>query len=91
MEMSKTYDPSEFESRLYKEWEEKGYFKAETPFFARFEAKIRAKAVAHSARAACNRHKARHLRLHTHFRDICGQKPGLPRARDSRSFWRQKI
>ncbi len=28
MEMSKTYDPSEFESRLYKEWEEKGYFKA---------------------------------------------------------------
>ena len=29
MEMSKTYDPSEFESRLYKEWEEKGYFKAE--------------------------------------------------------------
>ena len=23
MEMSKTYDPSEFESRLYKEWEEK--------------------------------------------------------------------
>ena len=29
MEMSKTYDPQEFESRLYKEWEEKGYFKAE--------------------------------------------------------------
>lgn len=28
MEMSKTYDPQEFESRLYKEWEEKGYFKA---------------------------------------------------------------
>ena len=28
MEMSKTYDPQEFESRLYKEWEEKDYFKA---------------------------------------------------------------
>ena len=29
MEMSKTYNPSEFESQIYKEWEEKGYFKEE--------------------------------------------------------------
>lgn len=28
MEMSKTYNPQEFESRLYKEWCDKGYFKA---------------------------------------------------------------
>ena len=29
MEMSKTYNPSEFETQIYKEWEEKGYFRAE--------------------------------------------------------------
>ncbi len=28
MEISTTYNPKEFEERLYKEWEEKGYFKA---------------------------------------------------------------
>ena len=28
MDMEKTYNPSEFESKIYKEWEEKGYFKA---------------------------------------------------------------
>ncbi len=28
MEMSKTYSPQEFEAKLYKEWEQKGYFKA---------------------------------------------------------------
>lgn len=28
MEMSKTYEPQEFESKLYKEWEDKGYFTA---------------------------------------------------------------
>lgn len=27
--MEKTYNPKEFEDRLYKEWEEKGYFRAE--------------------------------------------------------------
>ena len=26
--MQKTYDPSSFEKRIYAEWEEKGYFKA---------------------------------------------------------------
>lgn len=36
-ELAKTYAPSEFEERIYKDWEEKGYFKAEidrgkTPF-----------------------------------------------------------
>ena len=29
MEMSKTYDPKEFEKRIYDEWERGGYFKAE--------------------------------------------------------------
>ena len=29
MEMSKTYNPQEFEGDIYKEWEEKGYFRAE--------------------------------------------------------------
>ena len=29
MDMSKTYNPREFEERLYKEWEKKGYFRAE--------------------------------------------------------------
>ena len=29
MEMSKTYDPKEFEKRIYEEWERGGYFKAE--------------------------------------------------------------
>ena len=29
MDMSKTYNPSEFEKDIYKEWEEKGYFRAE--------------------------------------------------------------
>ena len=29
MEMSKTYDPKEFEKRIYEEWEQGGYFKAE--------------------------------------------------------------
>ena len=29
MDMSKTYDPKEFEQRIYNEWEEGGYFKAE--------------------------------------------------------------
>lgn len=28
MEMSKTYDPKSFENKLYKEWVDKGYFKA---------------------------------------------------------------
>ncbi len=28
MEMSKTYNPSEFEDRIYKTWEKEGYFKA---------------------------------------------------------------
>ncbi|MBP5372658.1 MAG: valine--tRNA ligase [Clostridia bacterium] len=28
MEMQKTYDPSTFEEKIYKDWEEKGYFKA---------------------------------------------------------------
>ena len=28
MKMAKTYSPQEFEEKLYKEWEEKGYFKA---------------------------------------------------------------
>ncbi len=28
MEMSKTYDPKSFENKLYKEWMDKGYFKA---------------------------------------------------------------
>ena len=28
MEISTTYNPKEFEDRIYKEWEEKGYFKA---------------------------------------------------------------
>ena len=28
MEMQKTYDPSSFEEKIYKDWEEKGYFKA---------------------------------------------------------------
>ena len=27
--MEKTYNPKEFEDRLYKDWEEKGYFRAE--------------------------------------------------------------
>ncbi len=30
MEMAKTYDPKSFENKLYEEWMEKGYFKAET-------------------------------------------------------------
>jgi len=29
MDMSKTYNPSEFENRIYKTWEQEGYFKAE--------------------------------------------------------------
>ena len=29
MDMSKTYNPKEFEEKLYKEWEKKGYFRAE--------------------------------------------------------------
>ena len=29
MDMSKTYNPREFEEKLYKEWEKKGYFRAE--------------------------------------------------------------
>ena len=29
MEMSKTYNPKEFEKRVYEEWENGGYFKAE--------------------------------------------------------------
>lgn len=29
MEMAKTYDPKSFENKLYEEWMEKGYFKAE--------------------------------------------------------------
>ena len=29
MDMPKTYNPSEFESEIYKEWEQNGYFKAE--------------------------------------------------------------
>ncbi len=29
MDMSKTYNPREFEEKLYKEWETKGYFRAE--------------------------------------------------------------
>lgn len=29
MEMQKTYNPKEFEDKIYKEWEEKGYFRAE--------------------------------------------------------------
>ncbi len=29
MEMQKTYSPGAFEDRIYKEWEEKGYFRAE--------------------------------------------------------------
>ncbi|MBO7186801.1 MAG: valine--tRNA ligase [Clostridia bacterium] len=29
MDMSKTYNPGEFENRIYKTWEEEGYFKAE--------------------------------------------------------------
>ena len=29
MEMQKTYSPGSFEDRIYKEWEEKGYFRAE--------------------------------------------------------------
>ena len=38
MDMSKTYNPKEFEEKLYKEWEKKGYFRAEAdsnnqPFF----------------------------------------------------------
>ena len=28
MEMSKTYRPKDFEERIYREWEENGYFKA---------------------------------------------------------------
>ena len=28
MDMAKTYNPSEFEKDIYKDWEEKGYFKA---------------------------------------------------------------
>ncbi len=28
-EMAKTYDPKEFEERLYKNWEEKSYFTPE--------------------------------------------------------------
>ena len=28
MDMSKTYDPKSFENKLYKEWMDKGYFKA---------------------------------------------------------------
>ena len=28
MEISTTYNPKSFEDRIYKEWEEKGYFKA---------------------------------------------------------------
>ena len=37
MEMAKTYEPKSFEQKLYKNWEEKGYFRAEvdenkTPF-----------------------------------------------------------
>ncbi len=28
-ELAKTYDPKEFEERIYKNWEEKGYFRAE--------------------------------------------------------------
>ena len=27
--IEKTYDPKSFEERIYKEWEEKGYFKAD--------------------------------------------------------------
>ena len=26
--MEKTYNPKEFEDRIYRDWEEKGYFKA---------------------------------------------------------------
>ena len=29
MEMQKTYNPKDFEERLYKEWMERGYFRAE--------------------------------------------------------------
>ena len=29
MEMQKTYNPKDFEDRLYAEWMEKGYFRAE--------------------------------------------------------------
>lgn len=28
-ELEKTYDPSQFEDRIYKTWEENGYFKAD--------------------------------------------------------------
>ena len=29
MDMEKTYNPSSFENDIYKEWEEKNYFKGE--------------------------------------------------------------
>ena len=30
MEMQKTYNPKDFEDRIYSDWENKGYFKAST-------------------------------------------------------------
>lgn len=30
MEMQKTYNPKDFEDRIYSEWEKSGYFRAET-------------------------------------------------------------
>ena len=30
MEMQKTYNPKDFEDRIYADWEKSGYFRAET-------------------------------------------------------------